>query len=427
MPTPLAYLEPRSLNERDTTGGWPRLNLWITVGIALALGLVLVYEGTHLGFFHGKNEIGDGVYYGEGVMLSHGILPYRSYLDVQPPGMSLLTAPFGFLGRLTSHRVGFEWARAFVVVVAVANIVLLGRLVRRRHWVGVLTGLAVLGFYLDSLVADHTILLEPFLVLGTLIAFLFVFADTEAATSVASRRLMAGVVLGLTTSVKLWAAFPFIVLLVFAAKRGRRSLVHYVGGAIAGLLIVCLPFFVFAPSKFFREVVVVQVTRSHAGYAAVKVRLLNLLGVSGNSTSAKPLWVSALFWLIVGAVVVASIWYGRRASGGSGGDESRRLRHGVPGRCRGVVPRRTRVRRPPWRLSGTLLGPCPQRDGRATSASGQAADDRRHHSRGGGLPRHLHPSRQPLSERAPSRGGARSNVLSDRVCHQSGLFPPPSG
>lgn len=139
------------------------------MGTAACVGLLLLYQGIHLGFFHGIVGTDDAIYYGEGALLTHGVLPYRSYVDVQPPGIALLMAPFGFLGRLTSDRLGFEAARFAVVLVAVGNVVLMGRLVRHRHWVGVLVCLAVLAFYHGSLLAESSVLLEPFLVLGTLI------------------------------------------------------------------------------------------------------------------------------------------------------------------------------------------------------------------------------------------------------------------
>jgi hypothetical protein len=180
---------------------WPRGKLWLTVSVATCLGLLLTYQGVRLGYFRGVTEVDDGVYYGEGVMLMHGLVPYHSYLDVQPPGMALLMAPFGLLGRVASNRVGFECARVFVAALGVANVVLLGRLLRRRHWVSVLAGLAVLGFYLDSLTAVHTVLLEPFLVFGTLLGFLVIFDDTETATLSTSGWLVAGAILGVTTSV----------------------------------------------------------------------------------------------------------------------------------------------------------------------------------------------------------------------------------
>jgi hypothetical protein len=292
---------------------WPRPAFWITASAALALGLVLVYEGIHLGFFHGRNEIDDGIYYGEGVMLAHGILPYRSYVDVQPPGMALLMAPFGLLGRLTNNRTGFEAARVFVVIVSMANIGLLGRLVRRRHWVGVLVGVVTLGFYVDSLTADHTVLLEPFLVFGTLLGLLFVFDDTEIATSSTTRWLAAGVILGLTTSIKLWGAFPLLVLLAFAAWRGgRRCVTHYLVGAVAAIAIVCVPFVVLAPGTFVREVVLVQVTRSHAGYNSEAYRLMNLLGATVHAKVFAALWLPTALWFVVAVIIAASIVFQRR-------------------------------------------------------------------------------------------------------------------
>jgi hypothetical protein len=246
-------------------------------------------------------------------MLVHGILPYRSYIDVQPPGIALLMAPFAFLGRLLSNRIAFEWARLFVVAVGIANIGLLGRIVRRRPWLGVLTALFVLAFYLDTLISNQTILLEPFLVFGTLLGFLVIFDDSECATFSSSRWLVAGALIGLTTSIKIWEIVPLAVLLVFASLRGRRCLSHYVVGVISGGALVCAPFFVLAPSKFFNEVIVVQATRSHLDQVSEKSRLWNLLGAhgSGHIPLSATLWVPIAL-CIIAALVYVLIHFGRR-------------------------------------------------------------------------------------------------------------------
>jgi len=285
---------------------WPRSALWLTVGTAIALGVVLFYEGIHLGYFHGLNGPDDGIYYGEGVMLAHGILPYRSYIEVQPPGMALLMAPFGLVGRWTNDRTGFELARIFIVFVSMANIGLLGRLIRRRHWAGVLVGVVILGFYLDSISADHTVLLEPLLVFGTLLGLLIVFDDTEHATTAPTRWLVAGVILGLTTSIKLWGIIPLLVLAAIAVIRGRRCFVHFLGGAAAVLLILIGPFLLLAPSALIREVLIVQVTRSHAGYASEEFRLMNLLNAPGHAFG-NTICLPIMLWVLVACIVVASI------------------------------------------------------------------------------------------------------------------------
>jgi Glycosyltransferase family 87 len=298
--------QPEGEAADPSADGWPPLALWMTVATAVLLGAVLVYEGWRLGFFSGLNENDDGLYYGEGVMLAHGLLPYRSYVDVQPPAMAIVMAPFGLLGRLTSNRVGFEWARAFVIAVAVANVALLGRLIRRRHWVGVLTGLVVFAFYEDSLIGDHTVLLEPFLVFGTLVAFLCVFNDTETATRSSLRWLAAGAAIGLTTSLKLWEVFPFLVLLAFAATRGRQCISRFVVGTVVGVGIVSLPFFLVAPSTFVHQVIVVQATRTSVPDQVTSLRLMQLLGITGHQE------VAAGAWFLLVVVVVASVVYARR-------------------------------------------------------------------------------------------------------------------
>jgi Glycosyltransferase family 87 len=259
------------------------------------------YLEFHSGFVNHWTEIDDGVYFGEGVMLAHGILPYRSYLDLQPPGFVLLMTPFGILGRLIGNRMAFELARLFVVVVGITNIALLGRLIRRRHWTGILTALIILAFYSDTLISDHTVLLEPFLVFGTLLGFTMIFDDTEGATLSTSRWLVAGVVLGLTTSIKTWEIVPLIVLLVLASMRDRRCLATYVVGAVGGVALVCAPFFVLAPGDFLHDVIVVQVMRSRMAQLAEVSRLWNLLGAPGTGHTVSPaVWMPIFFCILAG-------------------------------------------------------------------------------------------------------------------------------
>ena len=298
-----ANLQPGLATGEQAERGWTGSALLLVVATAVILGILLVFQGIHKGYFDGLTEVDDGVYYGEGVLMSHGVLPYRSYIDIQPPGMALLMAPFGFLGRVTSDRTAFAWARVFIALLAVANVGLMGRLLRRRHWVGLLTGIVVLGFYEASLIADHTVLLEPILVLGTLLAFLLIFDDTEVATASAGRWLGAGVLLGTSTSVKLWGVFPFVVLLYFAFKHGRRCLAHFVTGGVVAFGIICGPFFVLAPSAFWREVVVVQATRAHIDRNPFH-RLASLLGVTGHSGVAVAIWV-ILTLIVVGSIALA--------------------------------------------------------------------------------------------------------------------------
>jgi hypothetical protein len=78
----LLRLEPPNISDRE----WPRPTFWLTAVTALAFALLMAYMEFHLHFLEHRTETDDGVYFGEGVLLAHGIVPYRSYIDVQPPG-----------------------------------------------------------------------------------------------------------------------------------------------------------------------------------------------------------------------------------------------------------------------------------------------------------------------------------------------------
>jgi uncharacterized membrane protein len=79
-----------------------------------------------------------------------------------------------------------------------------------------------------------------------------------------------------------------------------------VGGAVAGLAIVVLPFLAFAPSRFFHEVIVVQVTRRRIPSQVTSLRLMQLLGTTGHRMLA------VVFWLLLAAVVGGSVVFARR-------------------------------------------------------------------------------------------------------------------
>lgn len=288
--------------------GWPRAALWLTVGTAGAVGLLLLYQGIHLGLFHTYEGTDDAIYYGEGFLLTHGVLPYRAYLDVQPPGIALLMAPFGLLGRLTSERVGFEVARVAIVSVAVGNVLLMGRLVRRRHWLDVLVCVAVLAFYHGSIYAESSVLLEPFLVFGTLIALLLLFDDSEHATRSAAHWLAAGVVLGMTTSIKLFGVFPLVVLAIVAATLGAKYVVRFLVAAVGGFAAVSGVFFVAAPAQFWRDVVQIQVTRSDVGSTPTALRLGEIADLGG----IRQLGLAVAPWCILLLVVGGSVYFAKR-------------------------------------------------------------------------------------------------------------------
>ena len=69
----------------------------IAVGSAvLGLGLSLIWFFLPGNLF-GMASYDAGVYFGVAVRLVDGVVPYRDFLFVQPPGIALLMAPFALL------------------------------------------------------------------------------------------------------------------------------------------------------------------------------------------------------------------------------------------------------------------------------------------------------------------------------------------
>jgi alpha-1,2-mannosyltransferase len=103
----------------------------IAVVTLLALGLRL-YQLWRPGYLLSVTEYDDGPYFGSAVRLVNGSIPYRDFLLVQPPGITLLMTPSALLGKL----VGTDWAiasgRLLTVVAGTASVTLGGLLARHR-------------------------------------------------------------------------------------------------------------------------------------------------------------------------------------------------------------------------------------------------------------------------------------------------------
>src|ERR1700729_3672070 len=73
--------------------------------LALALRLLLL---SRPGYLLGVTEYDDGPYFGSAVNLIHGALPYRDFIIVQPPGITLVMTPAALLAQVT----GTAWGMA---------------------------------------------------------------------------------------------------------------------------------------------------------------------------------------------------------------------------------------------------------------------------------------------------------------------------
>src|SRR5712691_5892043 len=72
----------------------------LVIAAATAVGLALrLWQLSRPGYLLGLTEYDDGPYFGSAALLVHGVLPYRGFVLVQPPGITLLMAPAAVAGQ----------------------------------------------------------------------------------------------------------------------------------------------------------------------------------------------------------------------------------------------------------------------------------------------------------------------------------------
>jgi hypothetical protein len=243
----------------------------------LALG-VCCYQLAYPHVLHGVFSYDDGVYFGSAVYLIHGVVPYRDFAFVVPPGITLLMTPFALLTHVMSSNEALGVARIFTAVVTGANAMLAGLAVRHRGVAASAAAAPVLAIFPSAYLADSTVLLEPYLVFFCLLGAVLLFQNGHLATP--RRAWLAGLAFGFGAAVELWAVIPLVIALAFSVPVWRRAVLPLLGGAVIGLGLPSVPFVLLGPNAFGRDVVLTQLGRTPSGpVAGTGARFLNLTGI----------------------------------------------------------------------------------------------------------------------------------------------------
>lgn len=255
-----------------------RRNLAVIAAVAAAALGVLLLQSLLYGHLSAHDEYDDGVYFASSLQLIHGALPYRDFVFIQPPMISVLLLPFAALSFLTGTAPALETARIFIDLVATANVVMVGLLVRHRPTWQVVVTVGFMAFYPATVGSAQTVLLEPPLVLFCLAGLLCLF-DGDRITTSRGRLLACGALIGVGGAIKLWAALVFVAVVCVAWRSGPRARRLLVAGGAAGFLAGTAPFIIGSPA-FFRQVFVTQGIRGGGGYPLVE-RVADLTGLPG--------------------------------------------------------------------------------------------------------------------------------------------------
>jgi hypothetical protein len=268
------------------------LRLLEPVPIAVGTGLVafaiccyqLALPRVLLGV-HGYTGPGydDGVYFGAAVRLVHGVVPYRDFVLVHPPGIVLLASPEALLSRLISTRDALGLARLVTAAVVGLNALLAALAVRSRGPLAAFIAGAGLALFPLAVTADHTLMLEPYLVAFCLGGTVLTFGRGEPARG--ARLAAGGALFGVALSVKVWALFPIVAALLCLAPKWR-SMCKFFVGVLIGVGVVVSPFFVLAPGNFVHDVIGAQADRIGLPTAALASHLLMVSGIQGIAGGA---------------------------------------------------------------------------------------------------------------------------------------------
>ena len=281
---------------------WPlRPGVVITVAALLGLGL-RIFQLTRPGYLTGFTQYDDGVYIGNALRLVSGVIPYRDFAMVQPPGSMLLMVPAALVGKAFGSMSALATARILTVGADTANVVLAGLLVRHRGPLA--AGVASGGYavYPAALNASQSLFLEPWLNLFCLLGAVLLFdGDQLAGRRVPGDRrpFWAGVCFGFAAAVKIWAVVPALVAWVLCLC-ARRSRLAFAGGFVAGIAVPCLPFLALAPSGFGRTVFFSELVQATHGRVGANPRVADITGTIGLSS----LGVNPRIWQGVTAAAV---------------------------------------------------------------------------------------------------------------------------
>ena len=183
----------------------------------------------------------DGVHLGVSLRLTNGALPYRDYVFLHPPGLTVVFAPLAVLARLTSGTDALAVGRVLIALIGLANVVLVGLLARRRGPLAMLLGGMALAVWPLAPDALRTLMVEPIVVLLVLTGAMLLFPDQKSATP--RQVFWAGALFGIALSLRLLSILPILAALVVVIWLMRQSLKRFVVGLVTSLAITVLPFF----------------------------------------------------------------------------------------------------------------------------------------------------------------------------------------
>lgn len=280
--------------------------LIFVVALAARLGVTYARGGS---FFDGAGY-DPSVYYAAADAFVHGLLPYRDFTLLHPPGEMLLLSPVALIGRLTTDRAGFEMATGLSLLTGALNAVLVSRIAGRM---GLRRSAAVVGglLYAVTLLSARSEYAARLEVFGNFLLLLgILFYVRSVRTPSPKMSLLAGAALAASSSVKIWFAVPLVIVLLwhFVDRRPRRSLYWTIGGAALAAALIDGPFLALSGRSMVQMVVLDQFGRGNNASALSRASDLDLLNRLRPHASVHTAVACAVIAALVTALGVVLAW-----------------------------------------------------------------------------------------------------------------------
>ena len=248
-----------------------------------------------------------GTYLAGSMNLINGVLPYRDFTFVQPPGILLILSPVALLGKVFWSHGAFLLGRILTALVSALNVGILAWLLRERGRIAMLIGALGLALLPVGALETASIKLEPYCLFFILVASIVLLRESSSKSELPSRTLfIGGLLFGVAGLIKIFAFLPFLAMVIALYPNNRRRVMTFIGAAGTGFVVLASPFFIASPRDFTSEVLIEQLFRKSSSGETMGViqRLIAMVGLSGTWLSshvvaiAIPLTAAALFALV---------------------------------------------------------------------------------------------------------------------------------
>jgi alpha-1,2-mannosyltransferase len=277
--------------------------------IAFMFRLVPVLRGG--GLFR-VGDYDDAVYYSAATALIYGLLPYQDFLLLHPPGMTLLLTPFAATAQLVGDANGFALARLAWMLLGAANAVLIWKILRPIGPVAALFGGLGYAVFYPAVYIEQSTFLEGPATTALLIAMLLLQPVTQDSWLSHCSAFAAGALLGLATTIKIWGVLTLVIVLGWLLLQHRfRAALRVMITSATAIAVICLPFFIAAPTAMWNQVVRDQLFRRRRRGITNFDRLQEIAGLGITDRSLPAAVIVAAVIALLGAAVLA--WTYREA------------------------------------------------------------------------------------------------------------------